>query len=93
MLNQGQKRRIRLRLLQFAGIALAAVCLGAPAGVAQAVVQPGTITGTVSPLLVGATDLGAVPVSQPVTGVVLQLAETPAQQADLAQFLKCSGGS
>jgi hypothetical protein len=32
-------------------------------------------------------DLGAVPVSQPVAGVVLQLATTPAQQAGLAEFL------
>lgn len=87
MLNQGQKRRIRLRLLQFAAIALAAVCLGTPWAVAQGVVQPGIVSGTVSPLLAGAVDLGAVPVSQPVAGVVLQLAMSPAQQADLTQFL------
>jgi trimeric autotransporter adhesin len=78
---------MRLCLLQVAAIALLALCAGGMRAVAQGVVQPGTIAGTVSPLLVGATDLGAVPVSQPVTGVVLQLATTPAQQADLTQFL------
>jgi len=74
---------MRLSLLQLAAIALAAVGVGAPVALAQAAVQ----NATVSPLLATATDLGALPVSQPVTGVVLQLATTPAQQADLAQFL------
>jgi len=71
---------MRPYLLQIAAIALAAVCLPAAA-------QTATVTGTVSPLLAGANDLGALPVSQAVSGVVLQLQTTAAQQADLAQFL------
>jgi len=77
-------RRMRLSLLQFAAIALSAACLTLPAQAANA---PVAVAGTVSPLLAASTDLGALPVSQPVTGVVLQMQQTPAQQAALAQFL------
>ncbi len=59
----------------------------APVVFAQAVVQPGVVTGTVSPLLATASDLGSLPVSQPVSGVVLQLQTTAAQQAGLTALL------
>ncbi len=75
---------MRLYLLQLAVIVMAAVCLPASVAMAQGMV---TVAGTVSPLLAGANDLGALPISQTVSGVVLQLQPTAAQQADLAQFL------
>ncbi len=78
---------MRLCLLQFAAVAVAAVCVGAPNAVAQAAVQNSTIAGTVSPLLLTATDLGAHARLAAGDGVVLQLATTPAQQSALAQFL------
>jgi len=85
MSNRKMVRRMRLSLLQFAAAALSAVCVCVPVAAAQS--ATGTVSGTVSPLLAGATDMGALPVSQPVGGVVVQLQTTAAQQADLAQFL------
>jgi hypothetical protein len=69
---------MRTYLLQIAGIALAAACLQAPVAAAQTT----TVTGTVSPLLASANDLGALPISQAMSGLVLQLKPS----ADLAPF-------
>jgi len=76
----------------FRSIAVAAVWAGvllATSVAAQTAVV--TVTGTVSPLVAGATDAGQVAASQKISGIVLQLKTTAAQQESAAIYALTGG--